>query len=211
MKAIQFTILFFLLNLSSIILSQPQLTISTNASITYTPMKDISHFYIAWEELDSKNFNLSWEVEARNYISNYDVVYISVTKINTQIDVPGGQHPIYLTRKLEIIPVTIGYERIFATSSSLKPYLGIGLSLVRASTNLDDGDDNEGIWESNEGNTYGFELKFGVVKKVILFVNIRAEIQYNFHTDAKLYKHKDVIEYNLSGLGLYFGTEIEIF
>lgn len=210
MKALQFAILFLSLNLSSVILAQPQLTICINGSITYSAMKDISDFYISWDKFDLKNFNLSWEAEARNYISNSDVFYISVTKINTQIDISGGQNPIYLTRKFEAIPVTIDYERIFTTTSSLKPYLGVGLSLVRASTKLE-GLETEMSWHSHEDNAYGFELKFGILSQLISWINLRAEIQYNYHSDVKTTATTDVTDFNLSGIGIYLGTEIKIF
>ncbi len=198
-------IFIFITNLNA----QSGISFSALGGFNYVPVDNFSHYVSTLPNSETDKLCFSGDLKLRYYYDIHGSIFISSEYISTNASWSG----FYVTEiwTISIIPITVGYEYNFnVDKNDLKPYVGLGISYILTSTETkylgDDGSNTLNYYK----NTFGFEAKIGVEKNMIDNLYLNAELKYRYINDTKLNIYNDVLETNLSGMGLLVGIMLKI-
>lgn len=201
-------LLFLFLSINSVVFTQSKFNISGLGGINYIPMKEFSHLLNSYNNAKPDKIAFSGNIKLQMKLNSHNGIYLSGEIISNNASFSGGF--VSLIWSFESVPITIGYEYLLEYEENWSPYLGLGFSYVIQNSEIKYlGDD--GVFEANHSsNAIGFELHFGLDKKIIDNFKLVGEVKYRYIGDLENRKFSDIEETNLSGVGLLFGIKLGI-
>jgi hypothetical protein len=203
------TLILILLVSISNIFPQNKISISAFGGLNYIPMRDFSQYLRSFTNSDYNKVGFSGTLKFQYGVGSKHYFFLSSEFISTNASFSGGWVNVNWT--FEAIPITLGYEYMFISAEmNWTPYLGAGVCYVMTTTeDKYTGDDGSSV-ERYSKNTFGFETKFGIEKKLIENLSVVSEFKYRFIGDTKLNKYTNVVETNLSGICLMLGLKLNV-
>lgn len=202
--------LFILLTLPvDSIYSQSKLSFFGLGEINYIPMKEFSNYYANYPDanFDKVSFGAKAGFNYRMVDNHYISLTVEYLSSNASFSAP------FVSVKwiFETIPFTLGYEYHFNdVTNGFIPLIGVGISYSIFENEYKYSADDGRTIKNFTDNSWGFEVKFGVIKNLIQSLFLMSEIRYRYSGDFSLNSFNDFDEVNLSGIGLNLGVLIKI-
>ena len=204
---VAFALFFFTFNNN--IYSQSQLSFFGLGGINYIPMKKFSNFIDQFPNSNSDKISFSATVGFKYRLIDNHLIYLSAEYLNFNAYISDPSGPVKWF--FQSIPVTFGYEYQFLNSANdFIPFIGIGVSYADFENEETISPDIGLGFSSYSDNSWGFEVKLGVLKKMVKSLSLSAEIKYRYLADFNLNSYNDFEEVNLSGIGLLLGIYIKL-
>lgn len=113
---------------------------------------------------------------------------------------------------IKSMPIILGYNYTFYKNEKLfNIYGGIGLSFVIIKTEWNLYADIIPEEQNYTNETYGVDVRCGIMKSIAHDLNLFVEAKYRFHGDVEVNKMNPGRLVNFSGLGILIGFSIDIF
>lgn len=199
----------FIITFFGNIYAQSKLSFFGLGGINYIPMKEFSNFIEPFpnSNFDKISFNATIGFKYR-LIDNHNI-YLSAEYISSNASLSGGFASVKWI--FQTIPITIGYEYQFLNSANdFIPFIGVGISYAKFENGEKISSDTGQGFHSYSDNSFGFEIKFGVLKRIVKSLSLSGEIKYRYLADFNLDSYSDFDEVNLSGVGLLLGINLEL-
>jgi outer membrane protein W len=203
---ITFTVLFFS-NIS--IFSQAKFSFFGLGGINYIPMKEFSNNVSA---LSNSNFDkISFGAKVGFNYRLLDNHHVYLTAEYLSLNASFSSPFVSVKWRFETVPVTLGYEYHFnELTNEFIPLIGLGISYSKFEGERKEGDHFIFGYTSHSDNSWGFEVKFGLYKKLVQNLSIAGEIRYRYTGDFRLNSINDFDEVNLSRIGMNLGIMIKL-
>jgi hypothetical protein len=205
-----FLIFSFLIIVQSFSFPQEKFSFSLQGGVNYIPMKEFSNYINSLPNSNVDEFSFSGDLCIGYQLCDRHYLYTTIEYISSNASFSGGISSFYWVFKT--IPLTIGYEYSFNDHpQEWRPIIGFGISYSFFENESEERSDQAGGADRIfRDNGLGFELKFGVIKKIINNLSVIGELKYRYIDDFKLNSSKRPPEVNISGLGFLLGMKIEL-